>query len=134
MADEDNSYYSGKVEKYEDGKVLFRLDSKIGEFRRLNRGMKRNISFDDSDFYILSGIDAHNGDKIIVGNRYNIDRRELRKVAKMRKKEIEARGKKGKSLEEDLDLSEFIKDGEISGTGIATLLSAEDEKEQEEDV
>ena len=86
MVGEENSHYSGKVEKYEDGKVLFRLDSKIGEFRRPVRGMKRNISFDDSDFYILSGIDANNEEKIVVGNEYKIDRKELYNIVRAYRK------------------------------------------------
>ena len=127
MADEENSHYTGKVQKYEDGIVLFRLDSKIGKSRKPAKGMKRSISFDDSDFYILSGIDAHNGEKIIVGDKYHIDRKELYKVVRERLKE-----RKGKnSSEEEIDLSEFVKDREISGTGILSLLNEGEERDED---
>ena len=131
MADDENSHYTGKVEKYEDGRVLFRLDTKIGEFRRPVRRMKRSISFDDSDFYILSGIDVNNGEKINVGKEYKIDRKELYNIIEGRLKEKKEKNNKGKPIDDELDLSEFVKDGEISGTGILGLLSEGDEKDED---
>lgn len=129
MSGEENGHYTGKVDKYEDGRIVFRLDKKICEFRRKSGRMKRKILFERDDFYMATGIKKE--ESICVGRSYNIDRKYTRKIAEniliSNGKDI----KKGNPADEELDLSGFIKDGEISGTGIVALLNEDDEKDND---
>ncbi len=129
---EENNHYTGKVEKYEDGTVVFRLDYKIGERRK--KGKIRNLLLNDGDFYIACGIDSEKGDRIKIGERYNLDRRYLLRAAReiLEKRRINVKDKKsGSSIDDEINLEGIEIGREITETGIADLLMKDDEKDED---
>ena len=100
MAGEENSHYAGKVVKYEDGIVLFRLDQKI-RVPRKEMGQKpySDLRIDGRYFALACGIKE---DQIIGGNTYKISRRHVYLLAERIQKVLAARKKGDNQAKRDL--------------------------------
>ena len=83
MVGEENGHYVGRVDKYENGKVVLVLDRKIGTYReKLGKKPKGTLEFNEEDFLSVSGIDRK---YLVVGRMYLLDRKKLHDLAKERR-------------------------------------------------
>ena len=110
MAGEENNHYAGKVVKYEDGIVLFRLDQKIGgQKAKVGQSAYRDIRMDGGYFALACGIKE---DQITNGGVYKINRRHVGLLYERLQKVLDARKKNNHSRGKDLPKGEFKETGE----------------------